>query len=85
MDDSWGRFWDRLVTDWVVILVGAFVLQGVWFALAAAIVGYRPELEGALATTSTRLGVPWALATVVGLAWGGIRARAAAKAIPGRR
>lgn len=74
LDDFWGRFWDRLVTDWVVALVGAFVLQGVWFALGAAIVDYRPELEDAMATTSTRLGGPWFLGLVVALGWGVVRA-----------
>ena len=85
MDESWGRFWDRLITDWVLTVVGAFVLQGIWFAFAAAVVGYRPELESTLATTSSRLALPWGLVTLVALTWGVIRALEARKAPLGRR
>ena len=85
MDESWGRFWDRLITDWVVTVIGAFVLQGIWFALVAAAIGYRPELEGTLATTSTRLAMPWGLVTLVALTWGVIRAVEAKKGVSARR
>lgn len=85
MDEAWGRFWDRLVTDWVVVVVGAFVLQGVWFALVAAVVSYKPELEATMATTSTRLSLPWGLAGLVALSWGVKRAFEAKGTSPGRR
>ena len=74
MDDSWSRFWDRLVVDWVAVVVGAFVLQGLWFAMVSALTGYQPDLEGTLATTTSRLALPWGLVTAVGLTWGVIRA-----------
>ena len=74
MDDSWSRFWDRLVVDWVAVVVGAFVLQGLWFALVAALTACQPDLQDPLATTTTRLGLPWGLIAIVGLTWGVIRA-----------
>lgn len=85
MDDSWGRFWDRLITDWVMVVVGAFVLQGVWFALASAVVAYKPELEATMATMSTRLALPWGLVTLVALTWGVIRALEAKRGPTPRR
>ncbi|GJM44383.1 MAG: hypothetical protein DHS20C21_12250 [Gemmatimonadota bacterium] len=74
MDDSWSRFWDRLIVDWVVVVVGAFVLQGVWFALVAVLTDYQPDLQGTLSTTTGRLALPWGLVTLVGMTWGVIRA-----------
>ena len=85
LDDSWGRFWDRLITDWVIVVVGAFVVQGVWFALVSALARYKPELEATLATTSTRLALPWGLATLVALTWGVKRALEARTASSQRR
>lgn len=85
MDDSWGRFWDRLITDWVLVFVGAFVLQGFWFAGVAALVRYKPELQATLATTSTRLALPWGLITLVALTWGVMRALEARRGSGGRR
>ena len=74
MDDSWSRFWDRLIVDWVAVVVGAFVLQGIWFAAVAALTGYQPDLEPTLAATTGRLALPWGLVAAVGLTWGVIRA-----------
>ena len=54
MDDSWGRFWERLIIDAVGILVVGFVLQGLWFAAGHAVTGWRPDLEPAFRKASAR-------------------------------
>lgn len=74
MDDSREGFWDRLIADWVGVLVLGFVLQGIWFGIVALLVGIRPELEEGLTRTSARLGVPWLLIVALGLVWGAKRA-----------
>ena len=69
MDDSWGRFWDRLVVDAVAVLVLGFVLQGLWFALGAAATGWRPDLEPALRKASERFLALWVAGMIAGMAW----------------
>ncbi len=69
MDDSWSRFWERLISDWVIVAVGAFVLQGLWFGIVSLLIGRNPDLEPTLLVTSSRLGIPWLLAILAGFVW----------------
>ncbi len=55
MDDSWVRFWERLILDWVAVAVGAFILQGLWFGVTSYLASVRPDLEPTLVTASARL------------------------------
>ena len=85
MDDPWGRFWERLVVDWVAVAVLGFGLQGLWFGLTSFLDGLSPELEPTLVKVSARLGVPWLVAVLLGFAWGVKRAWEARHDLPRRR
>lgn len=77
MDDSWGRFWERLIIDAVGVLVVGFVLQGLWFAAGSAVTGWKPDLEPAFRKASERFLAIWLVALAVGLVVGVKRAWAA--------
>ena len=85
MDDSRSRFWERLIADWVIVAVLAFMLQGLWFGAGRLIVGQSPDLEPKMVALSARLGWPWLLATAAGFAWGVKRALDARREVPARR
>ena len=85
MNDSWGRFWERLVTEWVAIGVFGFVVQGLWFGLVSVLVESRPGMESGLLDVSAKLGVPWAVGILLGLAWSVKRAMDARNEPLGRR
>ncbi len=85
MDDSWSRFWERLIADWVIVAVLAFMLQGLWFGVGRLLVAQSPDLEPTLVTFSARLGIPWLLAIVGGFIWGSKRALDARRDVPSRR
>ncbi len=74
MDESWGRFWDRLIVDAVAVLVLGFVLQGLWFAAGAAATAWRPDLDPGFRTASSRFLGIWVAGLVAGLLWGVKRA-----------
>ncbi len=74
MNESWGRFWDRLIVDAVAVLVLGFVLQGLWFAGGAAAVQWRPDLDPAFRQASARFLGLWVAGLVAGLLWGVKRA-----------
>ena len=68
MDDSWSRFWERLLFTAVGVLVAAFGLQGLWFGLVGFLVSWRPDLEAGLAGTSSGVLVVWTVLTILGSA-----------------
>lgn len=74
VDESWGRFWDRLIIDAVAVLVFGFVLQGLWFAAGAATTEWRPDLDPAFRKASERFLGLWVAGIVGGLLWGVKRA-----------
>lgn len=74
LDDSWGRFWERLIIDAVAVLVVGFVFQGLWFAAGHAVTGWRPDLEPAFRKASERFLALWILGMLVGLGLGVKRA-----------
>lgn len=74
MDESAGRFWNRLIVDAVAVLVLGFVLQGLWFALGAAVTGWRPDLEVPFRKASERFLALWVAGMIAGTAWGVKRA-----------
>lgn len=67
MDDSWGKFWERLIVDAVAVLVLGFVLQGLWFAAGTAITDWRPELASGFRKVSGQFLALWIAATLAGL------------------
>ncbi|MFN8179136.1 MAG: hypothetical protein U0167_14495 [bacterium] len=67
MDDSWGKFWERLIIDAVAVLVVGFALQGLWFAAGAAVTGWRPDLTAGFQKASERFLAVWIAVLVVGL------------------
>ncbi len=71
---DWGGFWDRLAVDWVVALVGGFVLQGFWFTLIHATGEFNPALQTTLESITPKLFIPWALLILAGMTWGVLRA-----------
>ena len=77
MDDSWSRFWERLIADWVFVGVGAFVLQGLWFGIGSLLSRRNPDLETSLASASSTFGILLLLAVAGGFAGGLFRALAA--------
>jgi hypothetical protein len=77
LDDSWSRFWERLIADWVIVGVGAFVLQGLWFGLVSLLTHRNPDLEADLAGATSVVGVLLLLAALGGFVVGFFRAQAA--------
>jgi hypothetical protein len=69
VDESWGRFWDRLIVDVVAVLVFGFVLQGLWFALGAAATDWRPDLDPTFRKASERFLGLWVAGLLAGLLW----------------
>lgn len=80
MDDSWGRFWERLIVDAVSVLVVAFVLQGVWFAVGTVVSDWRPELEPGFRRISGGFLALWIVGVAAGLLGGVKRAWSAKRA-----
>ncbi|MDP6462154.1 MAG: hypothetical protein QGH59_10265, partial [Gemmatimonadota bacterium] len=71
----------RLIGDWVAILVGAFLIQGVWLGLRAALVRPFPSLAEPLNEMTAFFGLWWmGLACFGGLLFGLWRGRAALSA-----
>ncbi len=85
MPDSWNAFWERLIVGVVGVIVISFVAQGVWFSVTDLLASVNPGLEAGLIRTSSRLGVPWILATAGGVAWVGWRAWGEVEREPVRR
>jgi hypothetical protein len=77
LDDSWGRFWERLIIDAVAVLVIGFALQGLWFAAGGALTGWRPDLTPGFQKASERFLALWIAVLVIGLGVGVKRAWAA--------
>lgn len=73
-DDSSSRFWERLIVDWVAVAVLGFGLQGLWFGFTNFLVSLNPDMKTELVGLSAKLGWPWMIAVVAGLAWGVWRA-----------
>jgi hypothetical protein len=73
-DDPWGRFWERLVVDWVAVAVLGFGLQGLWFGFASFWAAQSPNMKPVLRTVSANLGWLWVAGIVGGLLWGAKRA-----------
>ena len=84
-DDPWGRFWERLVVDWVAVAVLGFCLQGLWFGFASFWAAQNPNMKPVLGSFSAKLGWPWIGAIVLGLGWGAKRAWDARKDAGRRR
>jgi hypothetical protein len=74
VDDSRNGAWDRLIVRWVGVTLAAFVVQGLWFGIVAALSAYKPEWEQGLSGASTRCLGAWVAATIVGLGWGAFSA-----------
>jgi hypothetical protein len=85
LTDSWNAFWERLIIDGVAVLVGSFLLQGVWFFLVDLLVRWNPGFEPALLQTSSRIGWAWLICTAGMLFWVGVRARSEMQEFPTRR
>ena len=93
MDDSWTRFWDQLISDWVLVTVGAFLLQGLWFGLVSLGGETNPDSGGAISQISEMVFVPFwkgfpsvgSVLVGLGLAWGVKRALDAKAEVTGRR
>jgi len=85
LDDSGNGFWERLIGEWVGVLVLGFVVQGLWFGLVSLLTQVDPGLEPNLVRISAFLGIPWVLGIVVALVWGVGRARGRGAGSPGRR
>jgi hypothetical protein len=74
VNDSWSRFWERLLVDWVAVAILGFTLQGVWFGAISFLMKQQPAWEAGLTGASAKLGIVWLLAIATGLAWGVKRA-----------
>jgi hypothetical protein len=74
LDDSWSRFWERLIVDGVIVAVAGFLLQGLWFALVSLLVSRNPALESSLDAASSRGMAIWIGAVGLGLVVAFIRA-----------
>jgi hypothetical protein len=93
MDESWSRFWDRLIGDWVAILVLAFGIQGLWFGLVRVVAGPGTDAGGLLGRVSELFFVPFreglpsagGAAVALGLLWAVKRAFDARSEFSGRR
>ena len=69
MDDSWTRFWERLIVDWVFVAVAAFVVQGLWFGVGSLLARLNPDLEPTLVSASSTIGILLLLAVAGGFLW----------------
>jgi hypothetical protein len=85
LTDSWNVFWERLIIEGVAVLVGSFLLQGVWFFLVDLLVRWNPGFEPALLQASSRIGWAWLICTLGALFWVGVRARSEMQEFPTRR
>jgi hypothetical protein len=93
VDESWSRFWDRLIGDWTAIVVLAFGVQGLWFGLVEVVAGPGTDSGGLLGRVSEIVFVPFGsgiptlggVAVVLGLVWGVKRAFDARAEFLGRR
>jgi hypothetical protein len=85
LSDSWNAFWERLIIEGVAVLVGSFLLQGLWFLATDLLVGWSPGMEPGLLGMSARLGWVWALGTLAALTWVVFRARTLLEESPRRR
>lgn len=74
MSERSGAFWDRLIVDWVAVVVGAFVLQGFWFTLLSAIPASQADLAQTMSGVTSKLFIPWGIAILGGLTWSVFRA-----------
>jgi len=82
--DSWNVFWERLIIDSVAVLVMAFLAQGIWFLGVELLTRTNPALEASLIRASARMGVPWTLGLLGGLAWAAWRAWKIREELPRR-
>jgi hypothetical protein len=94
VDESWSRFWDHLIGNFVAILVLAFGIQGLWFGLVRVVAGPGTDAGGLLGRVSELFFVPFhgggwpsagGAAVILGLLWAVKRAIDARNEFLGRR
>ncbi len=85
MSDSWNAFWERLIIEGVMVLVAAFLIQGIWFLGTDLLVRWNPGFEAGLLRASARIGWAWAIGTMASLGWVVVRARTFLAESPTRR
>jgi len=85
LDDSRSRFWEQLISDWVAVVVLAFLLQGLWFGLGAFLGGWKPAWTPGFSNASQGFLGLWLALVIVGLWVGYYRARKARIVPTGRR